>query len=122
MRILVIIRTLLLAIAGLGYFANGAQAHVHVASGESLEIMMCSSGMNRVMTINVPSEPAQETDHTACGDCVPAFALEAQSPVLLKAGLFFAPPVPSDTVLAVFPRSPLWPGAPPHGPPTFLKA
>lgn len=122
MRVWMILRAILLVIASLGYFANGAQAHVHVSSGDAFEVMLCGSGTSRVMTLDIPGEPIEETDHTWCGDCVPTFGLEPPALDIVHVVLVFSRPLPRHAVLAVFPRSPLWPGAPPHGPPHVLKA
>lgn len=116
MRFWLVFRTLLLLLASLGYLANGAQAHVHLSSGERLELMMCASGSNHTINLEIPGKPAQETD-TCCGDCMPSLAIEPLNRVTPPSALVFAQPVPNDLPPAVSPRSPLWPGAPPHGPP-----
>lgn len=109
-------RSMLLMVASLGYLANGAQAHLHVTNGDRLEVMLCGSGASQTVSLEIPGEPAQETD-TCCGDCVPGAALEPPVKIELVSVLRFSQPVPAHLPLAVSPRSPLWPGAPPQGPP-----
>ena len=115
-------RTLLLALASFGYLAHGAQAHIHINSGESMDLMLCSTGATRTISVDIPGEPPQETSETACGSCVSAPAIiTAATPFLFKQ-LIFSRPVPMPQPATISPRSPLWPGAPPHGPPSALKA
>lgn len=116
------LRTLLLALASFGYLANGAQAHLHVSGSESMDLMMCSTGSARTISIEIPGEPIQETEDNCCGDCVPSVTTGPPDAPSFKSVLIFADPVPSNLPLAVSPRAPLWPGAPPQGPPYTLKA
>lgn len=113
-----IFRFLLLAIASFGYFANGAQAHVHITPGGTVSVMMCSTDHSRTLELELPSAPAEETEETCCGDCTwtsdarlasPSFSAVDVQYTIVPAALRFDP---------VSPRSPLWPGAPPHGPPS----
>ena len=115
-------RIALLALASLGYLANGAQAHLHVSGGETLEVMLCGSGNSRALRIEVPSEPIEETEDTCCGDCVPAVAIFPPESITVSTVTNFSQLIPARMPLLVSPRSPLWPGAPPHGPPNFLEA
>ena len=107
---------MLLMVASLGYLANGAQAHLHVTNGDRLEVMLCGSGASQTVSLEIPGEPAQETD-TCCGDCVPSAALKPPAKIARVPVLSFSQLVPSHLPEAVSPRSPLWPGVPPHGPP-----
>ena len=118
MRLLAGFRMLLLAWAILGYAANGAQAHVKLSGGESLSLMLCSTDSPRTIELSLPVEPAEKTTDTCCGDCTAPAAflpphMEAPSQALL-----FAPPVEHSLPVSISPRSPLWPGAPPQGPPS----
>ncbi len=117
-----VFRTLLLALASLGYLANGAQAHLHISNGETMDLMLCGTGSARTISIEIPGEPIHETEDTCCGDCMPSVATPPPEVPSFAAVLIFAEPVPVNLPLAVSPRSPLWPGAPPHGPPHTLKA
>lgn len=119
-----VLRTLLLVLASFGYLANGAQAHVRISAGESLDLMLCSTGTHATKTIHVeiPGEPAEETDGTACGACVMAPGIVPIALPFEFAQLTFARPIVMRQLIQISPRSPLWPGAPPHGPPTSLKA
>lgn len=117
-----LLRTLLLAVASLGYLANGAQAHVRITPGESISLMICSTGTNRTLDLEIPGEPAEETKGTSCGDCAGPAALVPPGTKQSQPRLLYAQPLPAQLPDPVSPRSPLWPGAPPHGPPTPLKA
>lgn len=113
-----VFRHLLAMLAVLAYTANGAQTHLKFERGETLHILVCGDGASRLKAITLGGgEPAEHTPHTCCGDCTPAPALAAASPaplVLLSA----AAPEPPALRSALAPRrSPLWPGAPPQGPP-----
>jgi hypothetical protein len=116
------LRTLLLAAASLGYLANGAQAHVRITPGESISLMICSTGTNRTLNLEIPGEPAEETKGTSCGDCAGPAALVPPGTKQIQPRLLYAQPLPAQLPDPISPRSPLWPGAPPQGPPTSLKA
>ncbi|NQY41084.1 MAG: hypothetical protein HRT80_13400 [Henriciella sp.] len=113
---------LLLAAASLGYFANGAQAHVRIMPGETISLMICSTGANRMLDMEIPGEPAEETKGTSCGDCAAPSALLPPEVRHIQPRVLFAQPLPAQMPEAVSPRSPLWPGAPPQGPPPFHNA
>lgn len=117
-----LLRTLLLAIASLGYLANGAQAHIAISQGEHLDLMLCSAGETRTITLDLPGDPAEETEDTCCGDCAPSVSIEVDPPRFNAIVLAYADPVPTTPPAPVSPRSPLWPGAPPQGPPISHKA
>lgn len=53
-------RVLLLALASLGYLANGAQAHIHTMAGETLDLMLCGAGTGsaRSISLEIPGNPA----------------------------------------------------------------
>lgn len=121
MRFWSLIRGALLAIASLGYLANGAQAHVHVSAGETLDLMLCGTGAAKSVSIEVPGSPIEETEDTCCGDCTPTSAIDVAVPSVFAVSLKHAEPLPADLPDAVSPRSPLWPGAPPQGPPSPHK-
>ncbi len=117
------LRVIALLVAAAGLTANGAQAHVQLRSPDSIDVPMCGDGHGGMVHIGigdpVPSDTSMET---CCGACVSvAFAL-APTPVL--------PTWMAEAVVArlltpaslVDPSSPLWPGAPPLGPPASLKA
>ena len=117
-----VFRTLLLALASFGYLANGAQAHLSVSQGETLDLMMCGTGSAKTIALEIPGDPIEETEDTCCGDCAPAQAITVRAPSLVPTFAIFVVPVPTNLPHAVFPRSPLWPGAPPQGPPHTHKA
>ena len=121
MRFWIYFRVLLLVAASLGYFANGAQAHVRITPGETISLMMCSAGINRMMTTEIPGEPAEETKGTYCGDCAAPAALTPPAIAQAQPRALFSQPLPAQMPAAVSPRSPLWPGAPPQGPPLSHK-
>lgn len=122
MTLLSVLRMFLFAIASFGYLANGAQAHVSVSSGETLNLMLCGTGTAKSISIELPGDPIEETEDTCCGDCAPTSVIEVIAPRIFAVDLRFADPVPAHLPDPVSPRSPLWPGAPPQGPPSPLKA
>lgn len=112
-----ILRMILLAVAAFGYFANGAQAHLQLSHGESLQLMLCGTATDKTVELVLPGDPAKETLDTCCGDCTPPVAVTPPQIVSPPQVSQFAQPVPAHLPPAVSPKSPLWPGAPPHGPP-----
>ncbi len=117
-----LIRVVLLAVASLGYLANGAQAHLHVSAGETLNLMLCGTGSAKSVSIDLPGDPIEETEDTCCGDCTPTSGIVATPPLVVSIILNYADPLPTHLPEPVSPRSPLWPGAPPQGPPNAHKA
>ena len=111
------VRLLLLAIAAFGYLANGAQAHLQISQGESLSLMLCGTGADKTYELVIPGEPAEERTDTCCGDCSPVSAITPPRIALARHVVWFVQPLAAHLPDAVTPKSPLWPGAPPHGPP-----
>ncbi|MEM8616091.1 MAG: hypothetical protein AAGF20_04060 [Pseudomonadota bacterium] len=112
-------RLISMFLALFAYAANGAQPHLHFTPGETLTLAMCSLHGPGEVTVTVGEGPAQETADTCCGDCT-VVAGTVPPKVSLPIRIALKPiqgsmPVPA----AVSPRSPLWPGAPPQGPPLF---
>ena len=89
-------RKVLFAIASFGYLANGAQAHLNVSSGETLNLMLCGTGTAKSISIELPGDPIEETEDTCCGDCAPTSVVEVIAPRNFAVGLRFADPVPTD--------------------------
>ncbi len=114
----IVLRMIVLAVAAFGYFANGAQAHLQISHSESLQLMLCGTATDKTVELVLPGEPAKETLDTCCGDCTPPVVLAPPRIASSIQVLQFAQPVPAQLPPAVSPRNPLWPGAPPHGPPT----
>lgn len=117
------LRTFALLVAAFGLFANGAQAHVQVRSPDSIDVPMCGNGLGHVMHIGIGDpQPVDTGSETCCGDCLVIAAVLPPEPVLPGRS------VPSQLIVSqaptsiVSPRSPLWPGAPPVGPPASFKA
>lgn len=121
MRLWSHLRTLLVAIACLGYLANGAQAHLSVSSGDTLDLMLCGTGSAKPVSLQLPGEPIEETEDTCCGDCAPNSVISVSSPHTVMTVVTYSVPTPTHPRTAVSPRSPLWPGAPPQGPPLTLQ-
>jgi hypothetical protein len=116
-------RLLFLLLAVTAYAANGAQTHLRVDDGKVVEVPLCGLGGDRTVTLHLGSKDTPEkTGDTCCGACMMAHALPADPPRLL-AGPVDHPGLPDPAPApAVHPRSPLWPGAPPQGPPALRKA
>jgi len=114
------IRTLLLSLAIFGYLANGAQAHVQISEGESLSLMLCGTGTAHTIELVIPGDPVEELTDTCCGDCSTPSAHVAPNAKSALSALRYEQPLPTALPSLVSPKSPLWPGAPPHGPPVFL--
>ncbi|NQY98443.1 MAG: hypothetical protein HRT82_14930 [Henriciella sp.] len=113
-------RMLLLAVASFGYFANGAHAHLQISEDEALSLLVCSTHSSKTVEIVIPGQPAEETEDTCCGDCAAPSAITPPRAGVILAVAIFAKPVPAHLPEAISPRSPLWPGAPPQGPPARL--
>lgn len=116
------LRSFLLILACLGYLANGAQAHVHVPGAQTLSLKMCSTDTLTAVEIDIPGGPIEATEDTCCGACTLAVALISPEPLQRDGMRIYPQPIPFGLPNLVSPRSPLWAGAPPHGPPSRHKA
>jgi hypothetical protein len=120
-RLATLLQYLFAVIAVSGYIANGAQTHLMQKAGETLSLPMCSGSAPRIIQIGGDAAPV-ETPNTCCGDCVLALALPTNNPHLLAPSSYYAVQAARPPHTSIHPRSPLWPGAPPQGPPAAHTA
>ncbi|MEM5515924.1 hypothetical protein WNY37_03110 [Henriciella sp. AS95] len=114
------LRQMLGLLALFAYLANGAQAHMQIVSGETIIVPICGDGLHRTIEMEVGGEPQDTSDTTCCGDCAVPMAIGVEPPsqpvqAQVAHVLSF-----SGVTGAAHPRSPLWPGAPPQGPPILV--
>lgn len=100
---------------------NGAQAHLAVAAGTTETFEICNlHGAQTIVLETGERYPSSSEDQTCCGECVSPVALAPDDPALTSLGHalvdWHAAPLESQTRR----HSPIWPGAPPHGPPATL--
>ncbi len=91
-------------------------------SGEMLTVPVCG-GEHKVVQVSIgEAVPVDTGSETCCGDCTLVFT-DVPETVLAV-----VPVIVSETRVVVVPNalvvpgSPLWPGAPPQGPPVTFKA
>ena len=120
MHRLIIMRWLLASIALFAYAANGAQAHVMIHSGETVTVAMCGVS-GKTITLEIEGDAPEEMVDTCCGDCTYPPALMRDAPRLPPKILPRFVAFSAIAIDQVSPKSPLWPGAPPQGPPVFHK-
>lgn len=109
-----------LALLGLfAYAANGAQAHLQMAQGETIAIPICGDGLSRTIEISLGGEPEDTSSVTCCGDCLLPLALPVSAPSIPVRLIEVRPRAFVQATYFIHPRSPLWPGAPPQGPPAL---
>lgn len=120
MAVLSNIRLIFLALGLFGYAFNGAHAHVHVPGDTVMHVGMCSQTGTKAVSLTLPRGPIEETPETCCGDCSTLSVVTL--PVCQLLAVVFPTGIKQSGSehAAPRPRSPLWPGAPPHGPPTHL--
>ncbi|MEQ3744785.1 MAG: hypothetical protein ABNH53_00940 [Henriciella sp.] len=116
---LIIIRWLFACLALFAYAANGAQAHVMIHSGETLSLNMCGV-TGQTVQLKIEGSAPEELTETCCGDCTMPAALSASGRVLLRGPMAQYVSFAAKARDEVSPRSPLWPGAPPQGPPLSI--
>ena len=108
----------LLALLGLfAYLANGAQAHLRIVPGETISIPICGDGLSRSVEVDVGGHHEDTSDRTCCGDCLVPLALPVAAPALPLRAITTSVRPSQPARSAGHPRTPLWPGAPPQGPP-----
>lgn len=120
-RVAALFQYLFAVIAVSGYIANGAQSHLMQHAGETLSIPMCSGSAPNIIQIGGDAAPVEMTE-TCCGDCLPAIALPTSNPPLPAPYDHYVAQLTPPPHMSVHPRSPLWPGAPPQGPPAVHTA
>lgn len=120
-RVSFILRHLAAALALVGYLAHGGQAHLAFSEGETVSIMMCGQGGNRTIELDFgETSPPEDTKSEHCGDCThPPDAAHAASEDTACSGMLPVRVLLKRQSEPVHPGGPLWPGAPPNGPPTL---
>ncbi|WP_084398630.1 hypothetical protein [Henriciella aquimarina] len=116
------LRTLILWLGITAYATNGAQAHLIVPAGDTVEVRLCGAHGGRTVTIDFgDGQPIEATDDSCCGPCLISAPLVPEIPALPKP----VQPVAAPAVDAPRARShivySIWPGAPPHGPPAVFE-
>lgn len=109
-------RWLFACLAVFAYAANGAQAHVMIHAGETLSLNMCSVS-GKTVELKIEGSAPEELADNCCGDCMMPAALFAANPASLRAPLVQYIAFLAKAHEDASPRAPLWPGAPPQGPP-----
>lgn len=112
------LRGFILIVAVAAYAVNGMKAHISFSEDGTILIPVCTVQGTTYLTVNLGGDdPVEETD-TSCGLCMVGQGVETDTP-------YFTPPIVlREFVSAALPslslphRSPIWPGAPPIGPPT----
>lgn len=117
-RLLQTLRAAFVLAAFLSVTANGAQAHLGMSAPGSIFLPICGPAADQfiVLTVGEPV-PVNVEGQTCCGDCMAFAAIVDLAPNTLA---HYAPLViliPAQPDLAYDPGAPVWPGAPPHGPP-----
>ncbi|MEM6626919.1 MAG: DUF2946 family protein [Pseudomonadota bacterium] len=115
------LRLWILILAVVAYAANGGHSHLAYADGETVSVLMCGAHGDHMVQMRLGDTVPQDTSsETCCGDCTHAATDAALSPIASITPLIW-----TMTALGarlrddLSPRSPLWPGAPPQGPPTL---
>jgi hypothetical protein len=101
------------------YLANGAQAHMRVTPSETITIPVCGDGPSRTIAITIGGETEDTSGRTCCGDCLMPVINQTDAPALPVRTALTLPVAFIPAPYHVHPRSPLWPGAPPQGPPSL---
>ncbi|MEM1087883.1 MAG: hypothetical protein AAGH90_09140 [Pseudomonadota bacterium] len=117
MRVVLLLQRLLAILAVAAYAANGAQPHLVVSEGETIALPVCSVGHVTTKTITIGGGGLEETSETCCGDCTTPALAPSGLKSALRAPLVRTVRLTAKAVDQISPRSPLWPGAPPQGPP-----
>lgn len=112
----------LLFISLMSVISNGAQAHLGMSAPGKIAMPICGMGDGAVIVLSLGQEAPINAEHeSCCGDCVAFAAITQDAPS--SVGLFAgrARPQPRQPILSFKPSAPIWPGAPPHGPPALSK-
>tara|TARA_R110000787_G_scaffold16825_5_gene52922 strand:+ start:5906 stop:6277 length:372 start_codon:yes stop_codon:yes gene_type:complete len=115
-------RALLVCLAFAAYVANGMQTHLQLTPGETVKVALCGGGPPRAVTLKLSGAPAEPQQDDCCGTCLMAPPVLPVSPMLPARAPAVLPDWSASPVTFIHPGSPLWPGAPPQGPPSARKA
>ncbi len=118
-RLHLLFRVVALWFAVSAYAAHGAQAKVVTADNGTLTLPICSVEGTKYITVEVGDDQPVETALVDCGCCL---VLDGETPDTLLTGpsLAVAPQLkPRIAIKTAETRSPIWPGAPPIGPPVL---
>ncbi|MEM7661354.1 MAG: hypothetical protein AAF292_03825 [Pseudomonadota bacterium] len=103
----------------LGYLGHGAQAHIAFSEGETVSVLICGQGGHRTVEMTLGNtEPPEDTKPHCCDDCTHASDAMPTGSKNLGGAKY----LPIGVLLQrqgepIHPGGPLWPGAPPNGPP-----
>ena len=122
MRLSPLLQHLFAIIAIAGYIANGAQLHLTLHPGERLSIKMCGGERPRTIQLEFKGDPAESDDEFCFSDCIMVVALLANDIPQITAAVCYVMTRAGLHPISITPRSPLWLGAPPQGPPQPLNA
>ncbi|MEO0982304.1 MAG: hypothetical protein AAFX03_06595 [Pseudomonadota bacterium] len=115
------LRALTFVLATVSLLASGARAHVSIEAGETLQLKLCGDGAGGSVTLDLGGGPAAPAPHAACDCGLTAAATPPEAPTVPTRTLVrYVAYAPSEPPLAR-PGDPLWPGAPPQGPPVHLS-
>lgn len=116
------LRWFLAVLAVFAYAANTAQPHVRLDPGHTISATLCGLGGDRALDITIGGGPAEELVDTCCGDCTAPVGVAPGEPFALELVSLSPVRTISSQTYTVLRRTPLWPGAPPQGPPASHKA
>ena len=114
-------RHLLIFLGIVCILANSSHTSVRVDPGEVLIVEMCGGGQ-RTIELNLPKTPPETTADHHCDACLSPVLLPRVGRVLSLITLAKPTRRLGFIVSVASPRTPLWPGAPPIGPPSPLTA
>ncbi len=113
-----LIRLVALWMAVLALFAQGAQAKLVQSESGTLTLPICTIDGTRFVTVDLDNEKPDQTAHITCDHCVIALGPLPETPhVCARFALSLDTQAPQITT-GESKRSPIWPGAPPIGPPS----
>jgi len=87
-----------------------------IHSGETLSLQMCGVS-GKSVELQIKGSAPEELEEECCGECAMPALLEAGEPVSLRPVIALYVTLAAKAQNQISPRSPLWPGAPPQGPP-----
>jgi len=120
-RVMSALRCLAVGLAMLGVLGQGSQTHLAFAEGETITVLICGQGGSRTVEMTLGGDgPPEDTNPGGCDDCTPApGALSLKAQTAVGSNILPVRVLRSREGDPVHPGGPLWPGAPPNGPPVF---
>lgn len=112
-------KRLALTLAALSYLVGGAQAGLAASADGEVLVPICTIDGTRYLSVSIGDDAPSETSDMTCPCGLVMTAVTPDEPFNPSVFLPSAPRLGEAETTITLIHSPIWPGAPPIGPPSF---